>query len=96
MEELEFEWDDAKARLNFEKHGVTFEEAMEVFLDPEIAPRRDDRKDYGEDRQRVVGLTRDGAKTLTVIYTERTRGATKTIRIISAWMVKDNSKGGNQ
>ncbi|XHX80426.1 MAG: BrnT family toxin [Stenomitos frigidus ULC029] len=34
LEGLEFEWDGNKARSNVEKHGVTFEEAAEVFLDP--------------------------------------------------------------
>ena len=29
----EFELDDAKATANVRKHGVTFEEAMTVFLD---------------------------------------------------------------
>jgi hypothetical protein len=28
-----FEWDSEKAQSNFAKHGVTFEEAAEVFLD---------------------------------------------------------------
>ena len=30
----EFEWDINKALSNIDKHGVTFEEAAEVFLDP--------------------------------------------------------------
>jgi uncharacterized protein len=30
----EFEWDDEKAATNTIKHGVTFEEAAEVFFDP--------------------------------------------------------------
>jgi uncharacterized DUF497 family protein len=30
----DFEWDDVKARSNASKHGVTFEEAAEVFDDP--------------------------------------------------------------
>ncbi|MCA6557792.1 MAG: BrnT family toxin [Pseudanabaena sp. M114S2SP2A07QC] len=30
----EFEWDANKAQSNIDKHGVTFEEAAEVFLDP--------------------------------------------------------------
>jgi uncharacterized protein len=34
LEGFEFEWDENKAQSNFEKHGVTFEEAAEVFLDP--------------------------------------------------------------
>ncbi|MGH9946346.1 MAG: BrnT family toxin [Pyrinomonadaceae bacterium] len=29
-----FEWDPQKAILNLEKHGITFEEAMSVFVDP--------------------------------------------------------------
>ena len=34
LEGLEFEWNETKAQSNFEKHGVTFEEAAEVLLDP--------------------------------------------------------------
>ncbi len=30
----DFEWDEDKARSNLEKHGVSFEEASSVFLDP--------------------------------------------------------------
>jgi len=30
LEGFEFEWDAAKAKSNFEKHRVTFEEAAEV------------------------------------------------------------------
>ena len=32
--ELEFVWDIHKAALNVSKHGVRFEQACEVFLDP--------------------------------------------------------------
>jgi uncharacterized protein len=28
-----FEWDDAKAALNIEKHGISFYEAASVFTD---------------------------------------------------------------
>ncbi len=30
---IEFEWDDAKARTNRRKHGVSFEKAKSVFFD---------------------------------------------------------------
>jgi uncharacterized protein len=30
----EFEWDTNKSLSNIDKHGVTFEEAAEIFLDP--------------------------------------------------------------
>jgi uncharacterized DUF497 family protein len=29
-----FEWDPGKAKINKEKHGISFEEAATVFLDP--------------------------------------------------------------
>jgi len=29
-----FEWDEAKALSNYQKHGVTFEDAALVFKDP--------------------------------------------------------------
>jgi uncharacterized DUF497 family protein len=31
-----FKWDEDKARSNVEKHEVTFEEAAEVFFDPDL------------------------------------------------------------
>lgn len=34
LQDVEFEWDSNKAQSNIEKHGVTFEEATEVFFDP--------------------------------------------------------------
>jgi uncharacterized DUF497 family protein len=33
MSEDRFEWDDAKGRSNFAKHGVTFQSACRVFND---------------------------------------------------------------
>jgi uncharacterized protein len=34
LQGVEFEWDNNKAQSNIEKHGVTFEEATEIFFDP--------------------------------------------------------------
>ena len=45
--ELEFEWDEEKARTNLAKHGVSFLTAAEIFAN-EIMERIDDREDYGE------------------------------------------------
>jgi uncharacterized DUF497 family protein len=33
LQGIAFAWDADKARSNIEKHGVTFEEAAEVFFD---------------------------------------------------------------
>jgi uncharacterized DUF497 family protein len=34
MNTLKFEWNPIKAQLNISKHGISFEEAVEVFDDP--------------------------------------------------------------
>jgi uncharacterized DUF497 family protein len=34
LQGIEFEWNAEKAQNNISKHGVTFEEATEVFFDP--------------------------------------------------------------
>ena len=47
--ELEFEWDEEKARTNLGKHHVSFLTAAEIFAN-EILERIDDREDYGEIR----------------------------------------------
>ena len=33
VDDLRFDWDPAKARLNQRKHGIAFEEAQTVFAD---------------------------------------------------------------
>ena len=67
--------DDDKARINEEKHGVTFEEAAEVLSGDYI---EFESNANGEKRSRAV--TRIRGEYLTVVYARR--GETK--RIISA------------
>lgn len=74
----EFEWDDAKARANGRKHGVTFEEAMTVFLDELAVPFEEGKH---SDRLVLVGESRLG-RTVLVVFTERV--ASGIIRFISA------------
>jgi uncharacterized DUF497 family protein len=45
---MEFEWGSAKAEANLRKHCVSFEEAAQVFLDPQRIETIDDRENYGE------------------------------------------------
>jgi len=52
---MDFEWDDAKAALNLRKHGIAFEEAARVFLDPGRIDMLDDREEYGEERWLSIG-----------------------------------------
>jgi len=51
----DFEWDEAKARANLRKHGVSFSEAATCFLDAEAFTAPD--KDYPE-RFILIGLSR--------------------------------------
>jgi len=78
MEENKFEWDEIKNKSNLDKHGVDFIQAKQVFEDENKIETLDNRKDYGEQRFKIVGLAID--LILSVIYTMR--GAV--IRIISA------------
>src|SRR6187399_2381462 len=52
---FEFEWDPAKARTNFRKHGVNFERAAEVFLDPLALTIPDDEHSATEVRLITIG-----------------------------------------
>ncbi|MEM1104925.1 MAG: BrnT family toxin [Pseudomonadota bacterium] len=74
-----FEWDAEKAAINFEKHGVGFEEASTAFEYAPITQRADDRRDYGEKRFISIGFSAS-RRFLTIVWTER--GDNK--RIISA------------
>ena len=77
---MDFEWDAEKAQKNIEKHGVRFEIASAVFVDPDRITAIDDRFDYGEERLVTLGRTHDGI--LVVVTTGRDEG--QIIRIISA------------
>jgi uncharacterized DUF497 family protein len=76
---MKFEWDSRKAKRNFAKHRVSFEEATTVFLDPLSATGDDPDHSANEDRFITVGLSSSG-RLLTVSHTERD----DSIRIISA------------
>jgi uncharacterized DUF497 family protein len=66
---MRFEWDANKALANFFKHGVAFNEAMEVFYDPNALERYDNLNSDDESRFTIVGLS--SRRLLHVAYTER-------------------------
>ncbi len=76
---MEFAWDPEKAKKNYKKHGVHFEEASTVFYDALSATFNDHDHSIGEHRLITVGFSSIG-RLLVVSHTERG----KTIRIISA------------
>lgn len=75
---MEFEWDSGKEAANREKHGISFDEAKEIF-DGLVYTAVDDRADYGELRKISIGSL-DMAVVITVVHTDR-NGKT---RLISA------------
>ncbi|MGA7220196.1 MAG: BrnT family toxin [Candidatus Sulfotelmatobacter sp.] len=81
---MRFEWDDAKARTNRKKHGISFEIAQYVFDDAD-ALMEQDRIEGGERRWQTIG-TVGGTLVLLVAYTVETgeNGLDETLRIISA------------
>jgi uncharacterized protein len=57
MNDIRFEWDDAKARQNVRKHGVSFEEAQTVFLDDHAIRFYDPDHSSEEDRFIMLGMS---------------------------------------
>lgn len=74
----DFVWNAAKAQTNRRAHGVDFEEAASVFLDPLLVVIDGSRN--GEDRQAVIGFAQTG-RFLFVVHIEVEAAC---IRIISA------------
>lgn len=68
LQGVRFEWNDVKAQKNLQKHGITFEEAAEVFFDP--FSWVDDASSSQEHRDLVIGYS-FSRQLLLVVYTER-------------------------
>lgn len=65
-----FEWDEQKALNNIKKHGVSFEEAVSVFMDALSITVTDPSHSESEDRFIDIGLS-DLGRLLVIAYTER-------------------------
>jgi hypothetical protein len=81
LQGVEFEWDSNKAQTNVEKHGVTFEEATEVFFDPfyQFGDATSNTTSNSEQREFIIGYSLE-QRLLLVVYVERS----KRTRLISA------------
>jgi uncharacterized DUF497 family protein len=78
---MQFEWDENKDRSNQAKHGIAFEYACEIWLDPNYVIY-EDRTSTSEERWNAIGLV-EGQFVLLAVHTYR--GADEDIvRIISA------------
>jgi hypothetical protein len=77
LQGVELESDTNKFQINLEKHGVSFEEAAEVFFDPFY--QEGDATVNDEQRNFILGYSRT-QRLLLVVYVERSLR----IRIISS------------
>ena len=73
---MKFEWDETKSRKNVAKHGLSFEDAEQVFSGPCVT-FEDDRFDYGEERLITLGLL--AGRLVVIAHSPRDEGT----RIIS-------------
>jgi uncharacterized protein len=78
----EFGWDPRKREVNLRKHGIDFEDAVEVF-DGQILARRSDRE---EERWIAIGSLEN--RLIAVVFTRRA----DVIRIISARRARKNEE----
>lgn len=76
-----FEWDEAKAKSNMKKHGISFEEAKSVFFDEFARLIPDPDSSVGEERFLLLGQS---SETKTLMICHCYQGADNYIRIISA------------
>ena len=76
---VRYEWDKAKAASNLQLHGVDFRDAIDALEDPDRIEDADDRFDYGEERDLVIGMSSGGILFVVATYRDE-----DTRRIISA------------
>ena len=89
---LIFEWNKIKARLNFRKHKVSFEEAKTLFNDPLLLTYSDEDHLDIEERFISIGVSARN-RTLLVIHTDRQETMdTLTIRIVSCRKVTSSER----
>ena len=78
-----FEWDETKSNANLVKHGITFDDASEIFYGP-VVVKGSSRNN--EERWIAIGKAHD--QIVTVIFTRRN----DLIRIISARRPRPDEK----
>jgi uncharacterized DUF497 family protein len=79
--QLGFEWDDGNSRKSLEKHGVSQQEAEQVFIDPRVLVFVDEKHSSEETRFHAYGRTAMG-RWLQVTFT--LRYSDTLIRVISS------------
>lgn len=81
MDELRFEWDDEKEKLNIRKHGISFDEARTVFYDEKAIQFFDPDHSEDEDRFILLGVS---FKLRTLVVCHCFRKSETVVRLFSA------------
>jgi hypothetical protein len=81
MKEIKFTWDENKNEINKRKHGLSFEEASEVFGDENAILFDDPDHSIEEDRFLIIGAVKS---TKICIVSHCYRDNDNVIRLISA------------
>lgn len=82
--QYQFEWDPTKAKLNLKKHGIPFERAATIFMDPSALSDPDEEHSQDEERWLTLGLDKTGTL-LVVCHTFREEKDTSAlVRLFSA------------
>lgn len=89
MKEIKFSWDENKNYANKKKHGLSFEEAKEVFGDENAILFDDPDHSFEEDRFLIIGAIKS---TKICIVSHCYRDDDNVIRLISAREATKNEK----
>jgi uncharacterized protein len=89
MDAIRFTWDEAKAEINLNKHGVSFEEATTVFADENARLKHDPDHSSKEDRFILLGFS---VKLRLLVVCHAYRDNDDLIRLISARKATRNER----
>lgn len=83
LEAAGFEWDEEKNRANVVKHGISFDEASDIFYGPIVV-----KGSHRSNEERWIAIGKSNERIVTVIFTRRN----DLIRIISARHPRSDEK----
>lgn len=89
MKKIKFEWDEAKAKSNLIKHGVSFDEAKSVFDDDFARVIYDETHSKNEERFVILGMSR---KLRILVVVHCLRQDSLIVRLISARKATQNEQ----
>jgi len=89
MNELRFEWDDRKEKINIRNHGISFDEVRTVFYDENAIQFFDPDHSEDEDRFILLGMS---FKLRILIVCHCFRENETVVRIISARKADKNEE----